>query len=125
MRDLRNMRKEKLVLLANGSSLTMTLSQSRKNFKFLRLQVGYDNDGFQIMDIPTTHDFIYIELPTGAGNDLNKVVTCYKWVSDTQLESQISKVIKYTPVNTTTYSCIATSSANYTRYPIRAIWGVL
>lgn len=125
MRDLVRMKKEKLVLLANGAARTMNLLQSRKNFKFLKLSVGYGNDGHQVMYIPTTHDFIYIELPAGAGNDINKIVTCYKWVSDTQLVSQAAKIIKCTPITTTAYSCLATSTNAYAFAPITTIWGVL
>lgn len=124
MRDLIKMKLEKLVPLYTGSaSSSLTLSQSRKNFKYLRLKVGYGNDGYQSFDIPTSHNFIYIELPAGAGNDVNKIITCYKWVSDTQLTSQAAKLVKLTRVTSTSYTCTAVTSG-YTFSPILTIWGI-
>lgn len=65
------------------STSTYVLSESRTNFKSLRIGLGFSNDGFTIYEIPVTENsYFCVSFPTGAGADLYKIFLFVEWTSD-------------------------------------------
>lgn len=112
-----------LIYTHQGTETTGTLSENRFNFDYLLMEVGWENDGFNILEIKVTPDIHFtLRVPGGAGTDLADVITMYRWTSPTTFTSVYSKNTRINPTNTTSYSCFTNTS--YTLRSIHRIWGV-